>query len=77
MKAVTFNSQTKIGNCCFIGPQSVITAGVTIGDHCLISANSLVTTDLPSYSVVQGSPCKVIGRVELEKDGVVKIETIK
>jgi len=44
----------------WIGANSVITAGVTIGKHAIIGAGSVVTKDIPSYSVAVGNPAKVI-----------------
>jgi acetyltransferase-like isoleucine patch superfamily enzyme len=38
----------------------VITAGVTIGKHSVIGAGSVVTRDIPPYSVAVGNPAKVI-----------------
>lgn len=49
-----------IGNRVFIGAESVILPGVTIGDDVVIGANSTVTHDVPSNSVVVGSPARVI-----------------
>lgn len=37
-----------------------ILSGVKIGDGSIIGANSLVTKDVPPYSIVAGNPCKVI-----------------
>ncbi|MEM6907072.1 MAG: acyltransferase [Pseudomonadota bacterium] len=51
---------THIGSKCFIGANSVITAGVTVGDHCIIAAGSIVTKDVPARSMVAGNPAKVI-----------------
>lgn len=34
--------------------------GVTIGKHCVIAAGSIVTKDIPDYSVAGGIPAKVI-----------------
>ena len=48
-----------IGSNCFIGCGAVIMPGVTIGDHCIIAPNSLVTRDIPSNSVVVGNPAFV------------------
>lgn len=44
----------------WIGANSVITAGVTIGRHSVVAAGSVVTKDVPEYSVVAGSPARVI-----------------
>lgn len=47
-----------IGNRVFVGAESVILPGVTIGDDVIIGANSTVTHDIPSGMVVVGSPAK-------------------
>jgi len=60
----------KIGNCCFIGVQSIILKNVTIGNHCLVQANSLVTDSFPDYSIIGGSPAKRIGTVQIDGDRV-------
>lgn len=44
----------------WIGAGTVITAGVTIGKGCVIGSNSVVTHDIPPYSIAVGSPAKVI-----------------
>ena len=51
---------TKIGRDCWIGAHAVILGGVTIGDGCVIGAGSVVTKDLPPYSVAMGVPAKVV-----------------
>lgn len=50
----------KVGNNVFIGIDSIIMPGVTIGDNVVIGAGSVVTRDIPSGSVVAGSPAKHI-----------------
>ncbi len=59
-----------IGDNVFIGAESVVLPGVTIGDNVIVGANSTVTKDVPSNSVVAGSPAKVICSLEdyLEKE---------
>lgn len=52
--------QVKIGEETFIGTGAKILAGVTIGKHCVIGANCVVTKDIPDYSVVAGVPGKII-----------------
>jgi len=61
-------SPVSIGNCVFFGTQSIVTRGTTIGSHCLICANTTVTKDIPPYSIVAGSPGRVVGKVIV--DGV-------
>ncbi len=53
-------SPVRIGNDVWIGFGVVITKGVTIGDGCVIGANSVVTRDIPPYSVAVGVPARVI-----------------
>ncbi len=62
-----------IGSCCYIGSQSVVAKGVTIGDHCVIGACSFVNRDIPPYTMAFGVPCRSVGRVELNADGSVTI----
>jgi acetyltransferase-like isoleucine patch superfamily enzyme len=50
--------QTVIGNDVWIGANTIILAGVTIGDGAIIGANSLVTSDVEPYSIVYGNPAK-------------------
>lgn len=49
-----------IGNDVWVGTQSVILAGVTIGDGAVIAANSVVTSNVPPYAIVGGTPSKVL-----------------
>lgn len=51
-----------VGNDVWIGLNSVILYGVTIGNAATIAAGSVVTKDVPSYSAVGGVPAKVISR---------------
>lgn len=51
-----------IGNDVWLGYESVVLAGVTIGDGAIIGARSVVTKDVPSYTIVGGVPAKIIRR---------------
>lgn len=50
----------KIEDDCWIAANTIILAGVTIGRGSVIAAGSVVTKDIPPYSVVGGIPAKVI-----------------
>jgi chloramphenicol O-acetyltransferase type B len=49
-----------IGNDVWIGMEAVIMSGVTIGDGAVIGARSLVTKDVPPYSIFAGNPARFI-----------------
>ncbi|QHQ63351.1 acetyltransferase [Anaerocolumna sedimenticola] len=49
-----------IGNDVWIGYEAIILAGVTIGDGAIIGARSVVTKDVPPYTIVGGVPAKPI-----------------
>ena len=49
-----------IGNDVWIGTRVIIMPGVHIGNHVIIGANSVVTHDIPDYSVAAGSPARVV-----------------
>jgi len=44
----------------WIGANAVVVAGVTIGKHSVIAAGSVVTKDIPAYSVAVGNPARII-----------------
>lgn len=54
-----------IGEKCWICENVVILPGVHIGDCCVIGANSVVTNDVPSYSVVAGNPSRVVKTISV------------
>ena len=63
----------EIGSCCYIGSQSVVAKGVSVGSQSVVGACSFVNRDLPPRTIAVGAPCRVIGRVEVAADGDVKL----
>ena len=55
-----------IGEDSHVGANSVVVAGVTIGRRCQIGAGSVVTKDIPDFSIAVGNPAKVIKRYNQE-----------
>ena len=60
----TSKGPTRVGDNVWCGAHVVITGGVTIGERCVIGANSVVTHDIPPFSIAAGAPAKVLKKVE-------------
>ena len=60
---------TRIGDNVWMGANVVVTSGVTIGERCVIGANSVVTQDIPPFSIAAGAPAKVLRAVTYDRDG--------
>jgi acetyltransferase-like isoleucine patch superfamily enzyme len=56
----TTKGPTRVGDNVWCGANVVITSGVTVGERCVIGANSVVTTDLPPFSIAAGAPARVL-----------------
>ena len=64
-----------VGNRVWVGGNSILLAGVNIGDDAVIGAGSVVTHDIPSGVVAAGNPCRVIRKItEKDKTGFVPEE---
>lgn len=55
---------TRIGSNVWFGVNCVVTSGVTIGERCVIGANSVVTRDLPDGVIAAGTPAKVLREID-------------
>ena len=63
---------TSIGDYTWLGEKVSVLKGVRIGNHCVIGANSVVTSDIPPYSVAVGSPARVVRRWDHARGAWVK-----
>lgn len=66
----------EIGNDVWIGKNVLIKGGITIGDGAIIGMGSVVTKDVPPYSIVGGVPAKIIRKrfSQTEIDALLKIK---
>lgn len=62
----------EIGENSWLG-ENVCILGANIGKHCVIGANSVVTSDIPDYSVAVGAPAKVIKKYDFLLNKWIKI----
>jgi acetyltransferase-like isoleucine patch superfamily enzyme len=58
----TSKGPTRVGDNVWCGAHVVITSGVTVGERCVIGANSVVTEDLPPFSIAAGVPARILRR---------------
>lgn len=57
---------TVIGDNVWLGANVVVTSGVTIGRRSVIGANSVVTQDVPPFSIAAGAPAKVLRAISYD-----------
>lgn len=53
-----YKGDTVIGNDVWIGYEALIMPGVQIGNGAIVAARSVVTADVPAYTIVGGNPAK-------------------
>lgn len=68
-----FTAPVVIGKNVWIGEGVIVLPGVTIGDGCVIGAHTIVNKDIPAYSMVVGSPAKIIKEYSFEKKCWIKV----
>lgn len=71
-KLAYMKGEIHIGKGCSTGTGTMIMPGVTIGDGSIIGAYSLVTKDIPAWSIAIGRPAKVVKQItQLETDTII------
>jgi len=49
-----------VGRYAWVAARAIIQMGVTLGEGCVVGAGSVVTRDLPAWTVCGGNPCQII-----------------
>lgn len=70
-----YKGDTVIGNDVWIGYEALVMPGVRVGNGAIVSARSVVTADMPAYTMVGGNPARPI-RARFAPDVVAKLEAI-
>ena len=60
LSQLPFKGDTVVGNDVWLGRESVVMPGVRIGDGAIVAACSVVTRDVPPYTLVGGNPAREI-----------------
>jgi UDP-2-acetamido-3-amino-2,3-dideoxy-glucuronate N-acetyltransferase len=47
-----------------VGANSTIVCGITIGEYAMVAAGSVVTRDVPPYTLVMGNPARPVGKID-------------
>lgn len=64
-QSIIQKNDVEIGEGSWLG-ENVCVLGAKIGKHCVIGANSVVTRNIPDYSVAVGAPAKVVKQFDIE-----------
>lgn len=73
LRLQTENAPVRIGNYCWLGMQTMILSGVTLGDFTIVGAGAIVTKSFEEgYCVIAGNPAKIIKK--LDKETCVRFE---
>ncbi|TWD44019.1 Vat family streptogramin A O-acetyltransferase [Pantoea sp. SJZ147] len=70
-----YKGDTVIGNDVWIGYEALIMPGVKVGNGAIIASRSVVTSDVPAYTVVGGNPAKPV-RARFAPEVVAQLESL-
>ena len=59
-------TQTRIESGASIGANATIVCGIIIGEYAMVAAGSVVTKDVPPYTLVMGNPARPVARIDRE-----------
>jgi acetyltransferase-like isoleucine patch superfamily enzyme len=60
--------EIRVGEDCWIGGNAMLLPGVTIGRGCVVGAGSVVTKNVPDFTIVAGNPARIVRKIETQMD---------
>ena len=57
-------TETLVKNGASLGANATIVCGITLGEYSMVAAGSVVTKDVPPYSLVVGNPARVVAKID-------------
>ncbi len=57
-------TETKVENGASLGANATIVCGITIGEYAMVAAGSVVTKDVPPYTLVMGNPARPVDKID-------------
>jgi acetyltransferase-like isoleucine patch superfamily enzyme len=67
-------SPIRVGRGCWIGQNVVFLPGVTVGEFCIVGANSVVNRSIPPYSIAVGAPARVVKTFDHQNQCWVRVD---
>ena len=66
-----YYEKTVVKKSASIGANATVVCGVTIGEYALIGSGSVVTKDIPPYSLAIGNPARIVGKVDKKGNRII------
>lgn len=63
---------TRVDNGASIGANATLVCGINIGEYAMVAAGSVVTRDVPPYTLVMGNPARAVGRVDKQGNRIME-----
>ena len=57
-------TKTLVKNGASLGANATIVCGITLGEYCMVAAGSVVTKDVPPFTLVVGNPARVVAKID-------------
>lgn len=73
---LTEGGYVKIEDNVFLGVKSTILKNVTIGEHSVVAANSVVTKNIPRFCLAAGNPARIIKRYDFTMKHWIKVKSV-